>query len=201
MNFQLLKQKTLRSFAGNWAAAILVGLPFVVITYFTSSTGIIYIILSSFTTVGMVFTFSDWFAFEQAPTTPLTTTFRNMLSTPRPWGPFLLCIVVTIYTFLWSLLLVVPGIIKGLAYSQALFIYREQVIRGESTPDLNEVITESRQLMDGHKLELFWLNLSFIGWAFLSVLTLGLGFLWLVPYYVGTMVNYHAALRVGADLI
>ncbi|USS88407.1 DUF975 family protein [Fructilactobacillus hinvesii] len=201
MNFQLLKQKTLRNFAGNWGTAILIGLPFVIVTYFTASSGILYAVLGSFATVGMVLTFSEWFDFNRAPASPLTTTFRNMLSTPRPWGPFLLCIVVEIYTLLWSLLLIIPGIVKSLAYSQALFIYRDHVIRGETAPDLNEIITESRALMDGHKMELFCLNLSFIGWAILSFLTLGIGLFWLVPYYVGTMVNYHEALVAGGDVI
>ncbi|USS90714.1 DUF975 family protein [Fructilactobacillus carniphilus] len=207
MNFQLLKQKTLHNFAGNWVAAILIGLPYVIMNYatvrfrFLSFILAILAILGILVLVGMVFTLSEWFDFNQVPKAPLTATFRNMFSTPKPWGPFLLCIVVYGFMILWSLLLIVPGIVKGLAYSQALFIYRDHVLRGETDPDINEVITESRRLMNGHKLEFFWLNLSFIGWGILSFMTLGIGFFWLVPYYMGTMVNYHEALVAGGDVI
>ena len=82
-----------------------------------------------------------------------------------------------LYVFLWALLLVIPGIVKSYSYAMTPFIMAEN-------PDMtaNEAITASRELMDGHKGELFVLELSFFGWMLLNILTLGIGSLALNPY-------------------
>ena len=82
-----------------------------------------------------------------------------------------------LYTALWSLLFVIPGIIKSLSYAMTPFIMAEN-------PDMtaSEAINASKELMDGHKGELFWLGLTFIGWNLLSALTLGIGSLFVNPY-------------------
>lgn len=86
-------------------------------------------------------------------------------------------ILVGIFTILWSLLLIIPGIIKGLSYSQVFFLLRDN-------PQLSalEAITESKIKMKGYKWKYFMMNLSFIGWAFIAIFTFGIGFLWLTPY-------------------
>ena len=78
---------------------------------------------------------------------------------------------------LWTLLLIIPGIIKSFSYAMTPFIVEEY-------PELSctEAIHRSRMMMNGHKFDLFWLWLSFIGWGFLCVLTAGIGFIWLIPY-------------------
>lgn len=83
----------------------------------------------------------------------------------------------TLYTFLWSLLLIIPGIVKGLSYAMTPFILEEH-------PELtaSEAIKASMKLMDGHKMALFILGLTFIGWQLLACLTMGIGFLFLNPY-------------------
>ena len=90
---------------------------------------------------------------------------------------FLLKLLTAIYTTLWSLLLIIPGIVKSYSYAMAPFIMAEH-------PEMNanECITASREMMHGHKMELFFLDLSFIGWILLSILTLGIGNVFLVPY-------------------
>ena len=82
-----------------------------------------------------------------------------------------------LYVALWSLLFIIPGIVKSYAYAMTPFIMAEN-------PDMsaNDAITVSRQLMDGHKGELFMLDLTFIGWDLLAALTLNLGHLALNPY-------------------
>ena len=82
-----------------------------------------------------------------------------------------------LYVFLWSLLFVIPGLIKIYSYAMTPFIMAEN-------PEMtaNEAITASRELMDGHKGELFILDLTFFGWMLLNALTLGLGSLALNPY-------------------
>ena len=82
-----------------------------------------------------------------------------------------------LYIVLWTLLFIIPGIIKAFSYSMTPFIMADN-------PNMtaNEAITASRELMDGHKWDLFVLDLSFIGWGLLNILTLGIGSFWLNPY-------------------
>mgnify|MGYP000074377671 CR=1 FL=1 len=82
-----------------------------------------------------------------------------------------------LYVFLWSLLLIIPGIIAAYSYAMTPYIMVEHPGYGA-----NEAIGLSKELMRGNKWRLFCLELSFIGWGLLSTLTLGIGFLWLIPY-------------------
>ncbi len=86
-------------------------------------------------------------------------------------------LLVSIFTILWMLLLVIPGIIKGYAYSMTFFIMRDN-----PNVEAREAIRMSEAMMAGRKMDLFMLHLSFIGWILLACLTAGIGFLWLVPY-------------------
>lgn len=107
----------------------------------------------------------------------------------------LLNLLVTIFTFLWTLLLIVPGIIKTFSYSQAMYILAEN-------PDMSakEAINESKQIMDGHKLDLFVLHLSFIPWQLLSIVTFGLAYIYVAPYMTLTITNfYHNVKRQSAS--
>lgn len=99
---------------------------------------------------------------------------------------FLLYLLVNLYLFLWMLLFIIPGIIKSFSYSMTYFI-----INDHPEYSLNEAITESRRMMDGHKMEYFILCLSFIGWFILSCITLGIGFLWLIPYFYTTSAAFY----------
>ncbi|WP_053366608.1 DUF975 family protein [Bacillus sp. FJAT-27245] len=99
-----------------------------------------------------------------------------------------------IYTMLWFLLLIIPGIIKGIAYSQAIYILRDN-----PGMVLNDAITESRQLMDGYKGKYFLLNLSFIGWGILCILSLGIGFIWLIPYMTASLASFYQNLIENRD--
>lgn len=83
-----------------------------------------------------------------------------------------------VYIFLWGLLLWVPGIIKHYSYACVDYLLIDK-------PELSadETIHISRQMMSGHKWDLFCLDLSFIGWALICLFfTLGIGFFWLSPY-------------------
>ena len=98
-----------------------------------------------------------------------------------------------VYVFLWSLLLLIPGCIKSYSYAMTPYILKDN-------PEMknNAAIEESMRMMDGHKLELFLLDLSFIGWAILSILTCCIGFLWLVPYMNMARVNFYEDLKKAA---
>ena len=104
--------------------------------------------------------------------------FRTLFSQFDRFGVgFLQSFLRGLYIFLWSLLLIVPGIVKTYSYAMTPYILADH-------PEMtaNEAITASRQLMDGHKGELFWLRLSFFGWVLLNIFTLGIGSLFLNPY-------------------
>lgn len=95
----------------------------------------------------------------------------------RFWDGFCLSLLQSLFVFLWSLLFVIPGIIAAYRYAMAPFILSEN----ENLSPL-EAINESKYLMDGHKFDLFILELSFIGWVLLNIFTLGIGSLLLNPY-------------------
>lgn len=97
-----------------------------------------------------------------------------------------------LYILLWSLLFIIPGIVKSYSYAMTPFIMAEN-------PDMtaSEAINASKQMMDGHKGELFILGLSFIGWQILCVFTLGIGTLFLNPYMNAAYAAFYKDLTSG----
>ncbi|MCL2557928.1 MAG: DUF975 family protein [Treponema sp.] len=102
----------------------------------------------------------------------------------------ILFILQSLFVALWSLLLVIPGIVKTFSYSMSFYILRDN-------PEIGwqEAITRSRKMMDGHKGKLFCLYLSFIGWALLCVLSFGIGYLWLLPYMETSVAAFYEDLK------
>ncbi len=105
-------------------------------------------------------------------------------------------LLVQVYTFLWTLLLIVPGIIKGCSYAMTPFILREH-------PELsyNAAIEKSMAMMEGNKMKFFLLCLSFIGWAILCVFTLGIGYLFLYPYIYTSFVAFYEDLKAQQEVV
>lgn len=105
-------------------------------------------------------------------------------------------LLMIIFVCLWSLLLIIPGIIAALSYAMTFYILADN-------PDLtaSEAITKSKIMMFGHKTELFWLYLSFIGWAFLCLLTAGIGFLWLLPYIHTSTAIFYQQIKGEAEVV
>lgn len=109
---------------------------------------------------------------EKADMNHLIDGFKNHFG-----DSFVSSLLVTIYTFLWTLLLIIPGMIKTYSYSATLYLVNERGLEG------NAAITESRRLMKGKKWKLFCLDLSFIGWYLLGLLCLGVGVIWAQTYH------------------
>ena len=109
----------------------------------------------------------------------------------KVWGMFLMLL----FTWLWSLLFIIPGIVKAFSYSMTPFILEER-------PELsaNEAIDHSRAMMKGHKFDLFWLLLSFIGWGFLCLFTFGIGYLWLVPYMQTSIASFYEDVKADYEV-
>lgn len=105
---------------------------------------------------------------------------------------FLVNLVVTIFTFLWMLLLIVPGIIAIFRYSMVYFIMNDNPGIG-----VMEAIDLSKDMMKGHKGRLFMLWLSFIGWFILGLIPFGIGLLWVVPYYNSAKANFYEDLKAN----
>ena len=106
-------------------------------------------------------------------------------------GPaILLNIMIAIFTCLWSLLFVIPGIIKAISYSMAYFVLADN-------PELSakEALDESKRITSGHIGDLFVLYLSFIPWVLLGAITCGLALIYVVPYMQTTMANYYLELK------
>lgn len=100
-----------------------------------------------------------------------------------------LFLLMDIFIFLWSLLLVIPGIIKTYSYSMSYFVLQDR-------PDLtgNEARKRSMYLMRGHKWRLFCLDFSFLGWYLLSALTLGILAFWVTPYHMTARAEFYQEL-------
>lgn len=99
---------------------------------------------------------------------------------------FVAYLLMALFILLWAILLIVPGIIAALSYSQTFFILAE-----DKTIGARDALRKSKAMMEGHKKELFFLGLNFLGWLVLSILTLGVGFLWFVPYIQVTMALFY----------
>lgn len=96
----------------------------------------------------------------------------------------------TILCALWAILLVVPGIIKGLAYSMYPYILRDE-------PELSvwQTLKKSEAIMKGYKGKLFLLYLSFVGWFILGAFTFGILYIWLTPYIMTSTVKFYDDVR------
>lgn len=95
-----------------------------------------------------------------------------------------------LYTCLWSLLLIIPGIVKYYAYAMTPYIMAEKPQMG-----INDAITKSREMMKGHKWQLFLLDVSFTGWMLLSILTLGIALVFVWPYYSAARAAFYKEIK------
>ncbi|GEN49666.1 DUF975 family protein [Alkalibacterium pelagium] len=151
--------------------------------------------LVTYLTIGISFTLLDMIRSSSYKIKPLPDAFQ--VFSRRFFIPvFLIQLLQTLFIVLWTLVFIIPGIIKTYSYSQAFFIFKDKKDLGtEEYPAAFDCITESRYLMDGHKLELFFLHLSFIGWYLLEVFTLGIASLYVRPYLNMAEAVFYSRLR------
>ena len=100
------------------------------------------------------------------------------------WSAFKVTFLMGLFTYLWTLLFIIPGIVKSFSYSMAPYILAEN----KGKPAL-ECINESKAMTNGYKMDLFVLYLSFIGWGLLVAITFGIAGIWVYPYASATMTN------------
>lgn len=102
----------------------------------------------------------------------------------------ILSIVMSLFIFCFTLLLIIPGIVAALSYSMSYYIMLDYPEMGTL-----EILKESKRMMRGHKMEYLILLLSFLGWAILGIFTLGILWLWLIPYMNVTMANFYNKIK------
>ena len=98
----------------------------------------------------------------------------------------LLGLLSNLFIFLWSLLFVIPGIIKAYSYSMCFFIQQQS-----ANKDWKYCLDKSKELMEGNKMKLFLLDLSFLGWYILGSLCFGIGVLFVIPYHQTPRANFY----------
>lgn len=102
----------------------------------------------------------------------------------------LLNVLIAVFTALWSLLFIIPGIIASLSYSMAPFILAEN-----KTLTAMEALKLSKQMMNGHKADLFIIELSFIGWGIVTAVTFGIAGIYVYPYMQATLTNFYDSIK------
>ncbi len=154
----------------------------------TSISTIITLILSAPLTFGLASCFIKLVRKEPFRLENLFDGFHHFVSA------LVLILLQSIFILLWSLLLIIPGIIAQYRYRMAFYILNDNPEMGAL-----EALRESKQMMVGYKWKLFCLDFSFIGWALLSCLTLGIGLLWLVPYINASIANFYQNLKDASE--
>jgi uncharacterized membrane protein len=183
-----IKSKALESLRGKWLTAIIVFVIYMVIivalSYVPRFGWLASLVMTGPVMLGIYTFFIKLVRGEEVSFNHMFDGFN------RFFDALLLYILMSIFVLLWTLLLVIPGIIAGYRYSQAYFILRDN-------PELKpqEAIQRSKEMMAGHKMRLFILHLSFIGWYILSIITIGIGFLWLFPYAMASIAVFYDDLR------
>lgn len=118
-------------------------------------------------------------------------TYNELFSKTNMFVSYLsISLLVGLFTFLWTLAFIIPGIIASLSYSMVFFVKLDN-------PDMGamDVLRKSKQIMSGHKMDYFVLGLSFLGWVILGAFTLGILYLWLIPYMQVTYANFYNSIK------
>ena len=184
----MLKAKDFRQRAwsklhGNWTPAVVAYLIMDLILGVCAFTYAGPLILSGPLSVGFSFVAINYVRRNNPQIENLFASFRDFGRT------FLLYLINNIFIALWSLLFIIPGIIKSLSYSMSYFILIDDI-----NISANEARKRSMELMNGNKWRLFCLNFSFLGWILLSILTLGILFFWVMPYMEVARAEFYQSL-------
>lgn len=188
---QALKRKAEIALKGRWRDPVLVGLFYGLVMGLGDrgeGRGLIQLILGGPATLGYIH-YHLLFIREGSPR------LEDALEGFRRFREaFILFLVRSLYIFLWSLLLIVPGVIAAFRYAMAFFIL-------EDHPDMRamDALEASKDLMEGNKSRLLDLLLSFFGWFLVGIFTLGIGFLWIGPYFRISLAYFYEAILLERE--
>lgn len=183
---QELKNAALAALKGNWWPAVLAAFVYMAIACLAELSyygAVVLLIFVAFPlAIGFAYTFLKLLNESDSN---LTGNMFN-IGFNDYWHHVGVYLLYVIKVFLWTLLLIVPGIIKSFSYAMTPYIV---IDHPEYTA--SEAIAASESMMKGNKWRLFVLELSFIGWGLLAILTCGIGFLWLTPYMQTTLAAFY----------
>lgn len=194
MNSSDLRHLAWGKLSGNWGGPIVVSLIYSLITgaitYFTQNmpfASILAILVTAPLAIG-VNKYYIYFAKSQSPEMEVMFDgFKENFA-----SSIILDLLTGLFVFLWALLFIIPGIIKAFAYAMAPYILAENP--GMSA---TEALDQSQEMMQGHKMDLFILGLSFIGWILLGIVTLGIAFIWVIPYMHAANAEFYLEVSGG----
>ena len=183
MDFVVLKQQAKNKLKDNCGTVVIATLILLLLLVFSTATGFGIIFYGAIYLGGAIF-FLNLCRYNHADIKDLFKGFNDF------GNAFLLELVRTLIIILWLLVFIIPGIIKMFSWSLAYYIQKDN-------PDWNykKVLDTSSQWMKGHKWELFLLELSFIGWILLSIITLGFALIYVVPYITATRAEYYEYIK------
>ncbi len=194
----VLMKAARESLKGKWGLAIgtfvvyllIIGAIQIAARFFPAS-GLITLIIGGPMSVGLaIFALS----LSRNQNAELNQIFKGFENFGTALGAYLLVIL---FIFLWMLLLIVPGIIASFSYALTFYIIADDKSIGPM-----QAIDKSKKMMYGYKLKCFRLGLRLLGLGLLCILTLGIGFLWFMPYAQVTMAKFYddvKANQVGVD--
>lgn len=198
---QEYKNLALSKLKGNWKPAVIVSLVYLLITlvfsFITSKLGdsVVAMIISAIIQVVILLPLGVGFynSFKLMLLNDDYNLLPNMvdLATTDFKRSILGMLFMSIKVILWSLLLIIPGLIKSYAYMLTPYILKDM-------PQISarEASSLSDEMMKGHKFDLFYLHLSFIGWIILSIVSCGIGFLWLQPYMLTAQAAFYEDVKI-----
>ena len=190
-NFEITAQAR-ESLKGKWGTVV--GATLIYILFFTFIQMIpgvgqlIWLGISGAISLGLAFLFLNICRNKEAGVSQLFSGFNNFLNA------LIANLLMSIFIFLWALLLIIPGIIA--AYSYMLTFY---ILSDDPSLTPSQAIKKSKDMMKGYKLKAFFLSCRFIGWAFLALLTGGLGYLFLIPYAGVSFATFYEDIKKNQD--
>ena len=172
---QQITAQARRSLSGNWVLAVGATLAICIINIILQKVSIIgpviLFIISGPISLGFASLYLTLCRNEKAVFSQIFSGFNYFISA------LIAKFLISILVLLWSLLLIIPGIIAAYAYCLTFYIIYDD----PSIPPI-QAMQQSKLMMKGNKLKAFYLSCRFIGWAILAILTSGIALLWLVPY-------------------
>ena len=176
-------------FANAWLAIAVVGLAYSAILSALSSTFVGLILLGGPLTYGFYRVLIGAANSKKVDLNDMVSGFTESFG-----NSLVLYLLQTLFTALWSLLFIIPGIVKSYSYAMAMYIQQDNPER-----EARECLQESMIMMDGYKWQLFCLDLSFIGWYLLGSLCFGIGVFFVTPYHELARTNFYLALKAQLD--
>jgi len=153
-------------------------------TYYQYANQIFSILVSPPLTLGLVTYFIKVSRKQETTIPDIFSGFQHYLASLK------LYLYMMFFIVLWSLLLLIPGIIAAFRYALSFYILSDH-------PEMktSEIVNLSKEMMHGNKGKFFVLNLSFIGWVLLAILTCGIGLLFVIPYMQTAFAGFYEEVK------